>query len=381
MTDVDWTQVATAAQRTLDDLPQVVVEVGRVIRDRVPEYALVSEDQLRAATTRNVRDLLQAMRDRRQLTPAELADFTATVEERARNGVPVDEYLRAVTTAEAEMWEQLWQRSDGVSEANRLAAFALRFAIVNSVTRVTVSAHRRIEVASARADQERRAGALRLLLRGDLGPEDAAENLSSLGLSADNVFFVVRGRSREGQDGGRVGSVLAQGKDQAPHAALVLWAEDTVGLMCERPSAPSGLTVGYSGPVPVADLGAAHRRATGAFDTAWALGLEGAYELADLGIRAAVQASPEVGQVLRGRYLVPLEASGSLGQELLSTARTHLESGGKRETTAKRLHLHQNTVGYRLNRFCELTGADLTDLTTLAELHWLFTELDLRPLA
>jgi DNA-binding PucR family transcriptional regulator len=39
--------------------------------------------------------------------------------------------------------------------------------------------------------------------------------------------------------------------------------------------------------------------------------------------------------------------------------------------------MHVNTVGYRISRFVELTGADLTDLPTLAELWWLFTDLDL----
>lgn len=371
----DWTPVATAAQRTLDELPEVVAALTRVIREHVPEYALVSDEQLSAATTRNIRDLLHALRDRRHLTAAELADFTATVEERARNGVPVDEYLRAVTTAEAGLWQQLWLRADGVSQACTLEAFTLRFANVNAVTRVTVSAHRRIEVASARADQERRAGALRVLLQGGLGPDDAREHLARLGL-ADAAYFVVRARSRGGLDNDRVAAALGK---RGAQAAFVLWGEDTVGLVRDCPVASTGLTVGVAGPIPVAQLGVAHQQASIAFETAWSLGLEGAYDLASLGIRAAVQASPEVGQVLRERYLVPLVASGSLGHELLTTIRAHLECGGRRETTAKRLHLHQNTVGYRLNRFCELTGADLSDLTTLAELHWLFTDLDLRP--
>ncbi len=378
MADVDWTQVALAADRTLASLPEVLVEVGQMIRERVPRYALVSDDELAAALTRNVRDLLQALRERRHLTTGELDHFTATVEERARNGVPIDEYLRAVTTAEAEVWQQLWRRADGVSDACRLEVFTLRFANVNAVTRVTVRAHRRIELATARADQERRAEALRMLLRGVHAPQDAQELLARLGLLADGTYFVVRGRSRRAE-AERVAPTLAGGRDHAPHSAFVLWGEDTVGLMRERPRTASGLTAGFAGPIPVADLALAHQRASVAFETAWSLGLDGCVELADLGLRAAVQASPEVGQVLRERYLAPLDASGGLAQELLTTTRVHLEHGARRAKTAEQLHLHQNTVGYRLNRFCELTGADLSDLRTLAELHWLFTDLDLRP--
>jgi DNA-binding PucR family transcriptional regulator len=165
---------------------------------------------------------------------------------------------------------------------------------------------------------------------------------------------------------------------RAQDAAYVLWGDDTVGLARSRPVRVNGVTVGVAGPVPLPDLPAAHRQATTAFETAWALGLEGVADLPSLGLKAAVQASPEVGVELRRRYLAPLTASGTLGEELLATARAFLECGSRRDLAATRLHVHQNTVGYRLNRVCELTGVDLSDLTTLAELHWLFTDVDLR---
>jgi DNA-binding PucR family transcriptional regulator len=126
-------------------------------------------------------------------------------------------------------------------------------------------------------------------------------------------------------------------------------------------------------------LARAYDDASLALATALALGVPGLFDLADLGLRAAVQASPEVGKRLREKYLSPLRASGTLGDELLSTIRVFLETGSRREATATQLHLHFNTVGYRLSRFTELTGADLSDLTTLTELWWLFTDLDLRP--
>jgi len=377
----DWSAVAAAAGATLDALPEVIVDVKRVIRERVPEYALVSEDELTAATTRNIRDLLLALRERRHLTPKELEDFTVTVEERARNGVAVDEYLLAVGTAEAELWDQLWRRASGIPEPLRLEAFALRFANVQAVTRVTVAAHRRIELRTAREDQERRAVALRLLLREGLSPEDAREHLARLGLAAERSYFVVRARARKGLDSDRVIQLLVGGSDRAPHSAFVLWGDDTVGLVRDRPADARGLAAGVAGPVDLGRLPAAHQEASVAFETAWALGMEGTHDLGSLGIRAAVQASPEVGQALRERYLAPLLASGTLGEELLGTTRAYLECASSREAAAARLHVHQNTVGYRLNRFAELTGADLSDLTTLAELHWLFTDLDLRPRA
>jgi hypothetical protein len=277
------------------------------------------------------------------------------------------------------MWEQVWLRAKDVPEARVTEALLLRFANVNAITRVTASSHRRIELTTAREDQERRALALRALLRGGLSTVDTAEHLARLGLSPDRSYFIVRARSRKGLDSDRLPQALVHGRADPPYAAFVLWGEDTVGLLREQPPQAAGLTAGVAGPVSTDQFAAAHRAASTAFETAWALGLEGTYDLPGLGLRAAVQASPEVGIALRERFLTPLLASGSLGEELLSTARAFLESGSKRDVAAAQLYLHTNTVGYRLNRFCELTGADLTDLTTLAELHWLFTDLDLRP--
>lgn len=378
MGDDGWAAVTASAKALLEELPSLIKHLGRVIRERVPGYSAVSDEQLSAATTRNIRDLLLSLRDRRPLTHEELADFTATVEERARNGVPVDEYLTAVTTAEAELWDQLWKRAGDVSEATRLAVFSLRFGNVNAITRVTVAAHRRIELAGARADQERRAGALRALLRGGLQDQESREHLSQLGLALDGQWYVVRARPRGTLDADRLALTLRGGLD-ASLAVFVLWGDQTVGLLRDRPSGARGVTAGVAGPVAVAELPTADRLAADVLEAAWGLQLEGAFDLDTLGIRVAVQAWPQIGARLRSRYVEPVLSAGTLGEELLSTVQAHLECGGRREVTAARMHVHQNTVGYRLKRYSELTGADLNDLATLAELYWLFTELQLRP--
>lgn len=375
----DWQDVVGAVRRLQGDLDGVLREIARTIRDELPEYALVTEEQLTEATSRNIRDVLTALSERRLLTPAELQDFTLTVQERARDGVPIEQYLQALALAEVEVWEQLARRAGRLAEPRRLELFALRFANVQAITRTTVTAHRRVELRAAREDQERRALALRVLLQGGLPAEGARESLARLGLVADRAYYVVRARARTGAADDRLTQLLAAGCDRSPHAAFVLWGEDMVGLLRDRPSAVHGVVGGAAGPAPLEHLAEAHEQATTAFETAWALGLEGTHELGELGIKAAVQSSPQVGQALRERFLAPLTASGTLGPELLATTRTYLECGSSREAAAAALHLHQNTVGYRLNRFTELTGADLSDLATLAELHWLFTDLDLRP--
>ncbi|MER7585099.1 helix-turn-helix domain-containing protein [Kitasatospora sp. NPDC097691] len=59
----------------------------------------------------------------------------------------------------------------------------------------------------------------------------------------------------------------------------------------------------------------------------------------------------------RARLAALLEPLGDAG-ELLTTLRTHLAGGLNRRHTASALHLHPNTVDYRLRRIAALTGLD-----------------------
>lgn len=379
MTGSDWDGIVAAVDAVLADFDAVIKNVNQAIRDRIPAYVYVTDEQLTAATSRNIRAIFNALKERRYLRAAELADFEKTVEERARNGVPVDEYLLAVSTAEASAWEQLWERAGPVSAERRLEAWALRFANVTEVDRVTTKAHRRIELVTAREENAKRSLALRSLLRGEGSVAERLEDFTRLGLDSTRCYFVVRARSRGGADSDEVQQAIGGGFTHAPHVAYALWGDDLVGLQVERPSAPSDVVVGYAGPVSAEDLPVAQEQATLAFETAWALGHCGAHDLRSLGLKAAVQADVRFAGHLRAKYLVPIRESGGLGEELLATVRAYLEQGGSRDAVAAQLHVHSNTVGYRVGRFVELTGADLTDLTTLAELWWLFTDLELRP--
>lgn len=108
----EWTAVAAAAQSALDDLEQVMHAVAGDIRDGVPAYAMVSDDELAKTLTPNVKAVLLALRDRRRLLPAELAGFTNTVEQRARDGVALDDYLSGIAFGEVGIWEQVALRAE-----------------------------------------------------------------------------------------------------------------------------------------------------------------------------------------------------------------------------------------------------------------------------
>lgn len=55
--------------------------------------------------------------------------------------------------------------------------------------------------------------------------------------------------------------------------------------------------------------------------------------------------------------------------ELMSTLRVHLHNDFNRRRTSRMLHIHQNTVDYRLKRIGQLAGLDITRADTLWQLR------------
>ncbi|MGI5201927.1 helix-turn-helix domain-containing protein [Spirillospora sp. CA-108201] len=111
-------------------------------------------------------------------------------------------------------------------------------------------------------------------------------------------------------------------------------------------------------PGEVAPMYALGRRALRAGAAA---GLTGMRELADLALLTATEAEPELGGLLAAALLPGLDPGEPFHRELAETALAYLDHGGRIEPTAEALHVHGNTVKYRIRRFQELAGRPLLD--------------------
>ncbi|HWO63597.1 MAG TPA: helix-turn-helix domain-containing protein, partial [Umezawaea sp.] len=69
----------------------------------------------------------------------------------------------------------------------------------------------------------------------------------------------------------------------------------------------------------------------------------------------------------------PLNPASTFHHELVTTALCYLDHGRRIGTTATVLHIHANTVRYRLDRLTELTTVDLGDTTHPHRSHVLTT--------
>ncbi|OBF82631.1 PucR family transcriptional regulator [Mycobacterium sp. 852002-51163_SCH5372311] len=353
----------------LDEHADVAGRVREAVAARVPAYRAIPGEALDAEVRLEVERVLRCACA--ALDERELVELAAIGEARARDGIFVDDMLRAwrigvevVVGCAREAAQDVGVDDSSVLE---FVQSVLAWSDVAMVT--TARAHRRAELALALAADESRAAFVRGALLGALPAAELRMHAEVYGLDTDAEYVAVR--ARLGDDGPQFRMEQALGFQdpaQGRPGLCALVDGDLAGFLIEPPRQVEGV-VGFGPPRPLLRLNESYRMAARALVTAEACGLRGAYDIATLGLRTAVAMDADVGELLRKRYLQPLSASGS-SRDLVATLRTYLACGMHVERTAARLFVHQNTVRYRLARFEELTGASLRDTEVLTEVWW-----------
>jgi purine catabolism regulator len=199
--------------------------------------------------------------------------------------------------------------------------------------------------------------------------------LAHAGLPIDEqlVLVIARGRDGDPDDAGLVRRLDANGVAHLllrQRHELVVLLGDFRGLAELIGSVPE-LRAGASQPFSAGKPLAGARR-----EAAWSLtrALDADEPLVRYGEDPRDRWLPDDPAGLRG--LVddvlgePLRYDGEHGTALVNTAHTWLECNRSVAQAARRLHVHPNTLSYRLRRFAALSGRRLTDTADMAEV-WL----------
>ncbi|MET7367702.1 PucR family transcriptional regulator [Streptomyces sp. NPDC005566] len=226
-----------------------------------------------------------------------------------------------------------------------------------------------LRLAMVRNEREtlRREGAETLaeLLQEVLDPEAARRRLARHAIEGDTVLLVVRRTTDE---------ALLRCLEDHPHL-LLTWGEDRYVLGAPELAAAvaelAGVAAGMSRPfLPGAALKVAQREALWAVSKA----VESGRPVVRYGDDSTGRWLPDDPAVLTalvehvlGEVLRYDEAHDS---QLLVSARTWMERDRRTETAAAALHIHPNTLAYRLRRFGTLARRDLASTGALAEV-WL----------
>jgi hypothetical protein len=310
---------------------------------------------------------LIALRELRPPTTAELERSAAIGRERAEQGLTIDAVLHAYRISVTGVWSRFGElaRERGADVATVLAFSETLWLWADAVMDVVAAAHREVELARTREEQQRRDAFVFAALLGSSDHAELRRDAAALDVDPERPYVPFRAR---GLDAGPLSRRVGLGL--AGDGLIAALDHDLIGLTAARPRPVAGVCVGVGPPARLAELPAAFALAGRAQATALAFGEAGVFALGDLSIRPAIVGDGALGAAFVARYLEPLAELGRLGDELETTLRTWFACDMHVEDTARALHVHANTLRHRLRRFEDATGANLRRAPDLVELWW-----------
>jgi hypothetical protein len=346
------------------DAAEIARRMVAVFKSEISGYARLPESvlagQILAVSQRNVELFFRSITEVRGPTEEELEPFRASARSRAEEGLPLEDLLHAYRMGGRLGWESLVEAAEPDEYGALLAAAGLLMRYIDSVSSAVAQTYLD-EHQHLVSEEERRQ---RALVEALIHPERDTPAIRDL---ADRVGFPVADRYRpfaKALPGAPTyaHSQLASGLRARGVLALTegdrvtgLAAEDADGASFARPRGPFAL----GEPTPRAELGTALADMRLLVDLGRRRGVEGPVEPDAFGPELLLARAPDLADRIGRQVLGPLDAYAERrGSGLLETLQAFFDCGLDRRRTAQQLHVHPNTLDYRLRRITELTGLD-----------------------
>lgn len=347
MTD-SLTELATRLEHERAD---IVAASLAAVYGELPSYAAVPRADVERSLGYNVGRAIRTLAEGAAPSTATSQEAAATTRERAGQGVPIEDIIRAYRICLRVIHDRFVELADsrGVPAAEVLRGSTLLWAVGDWFTAGVAIQYQARSIDEA----VRRSAFLRDVFDGSgvlentVGLEPGRYSVA-LALADEHADRVVRALGEAGGIAGRVGDTV-------------------VAVLAHPPSWGEGvLAVGPA--VEVLDL----RSSADLARRVLALVRDrqpGVYGIPELSWRLAA-VDPAVSAHLAAIYLAPLESQGEFGELVIGTVRTYLACDRRVKDAARELHVHQNTLRYRLARFEEAVGRSLESTETLVGLAW-----------
>jgi hypothetical protein len=381
--------------------PRVVDEVVAAARTAAPEIARLPD----ADTRRHVTVLLDAGLAvfERQSDEPDFIEAARLGADRAAQGIPLAALLCGVRAGRTRVFEIAIERgrAAGIPHDDLLTGALELERYAGALERHLVDGYHAAERRLARDRADAAARLLRrLLLREPAGTDPDADELARFGLHPGARYHCLvygdpgapllppanRCEGLLGAVEGRIAGLSLRPPSAAganptrppgPAGANPTRPPNAAGANPTRPPNATGANpetlLVFTPPVPLSGAADAYRLCVAAWLAAERFGRRGVHAVTDLAGETVLAGHPDLAGLLRDSLLERLRPADAFHRELASTALSYLDHGQRLDQTASALHVHPNTVRYRLRRLHDLTGAPADAdqrLTVLETLRW-----------
>ena len=348
------------------DTGAVATEMVATFREEIAGYQRLPQavlmGQIYEVSRQNVDLFFRSITDGRGPTPEELEAFRASARNRASEGMPLEDLLHAYRLGGRLGWRAITAAARTTEEQRALllgAELLMRYVDqISAVVAQTYLDERQVLV----SEEERRLRDLTGALLRDAPLSSEAEAF------ARRAGFPVTDRYRPF-------ALVVPGAPAHVHSqvaaalrargVLALTEGDRVaGLAPEDTDRAAMLDgrslVAFGDPTRRAELPAALEEMRLLVELGRREGRTGAIAAEACLLELLLARSPRLAGLVRRRALGPLEAYAERrASDLLPTLQTFVACDLDRRRAAEELHVHPNTLDYRLQRVAELTGLDL----------------------
>jgi PucR C-terminal helix-turn-helix domain len=372
------------AERPWEELPALIAPAMRpglkalademiiAIRATVPAYARPLEgavaEGVRAGVEGALSQFLDVVEEGHEGPLPERELYAELGRGEAREGRSLEALLAAYRVGARVAWRRAAARARELELDDEMLALLAEsiFAYIDELSAASAEGFAREQSAAAGEADRRRAALARLLIQGHPRADPAQIELAArdAGMELPDRFAAVVWAPREGD---RTASWL-------PLGSLAVADGELSYALVPDPDAPMrraeivrafGRQVAAIGPsVPWPDAARSALRATEVYRliASGAIAADGLVLAEDHLTTLLIERDPSLLSELAERRLAPLaEASPSARRRLLETLEAWLQHHGSVPEVARAIHVHPQTVRYRLNQLRNLFGDDLDD--------------------
>jgi len=336
--------------RTMASDPGVVEAVVTAARSDSPAVASLPIAENRRHIAVIVAAALTAFADREGPRHEDFAAAAQLGADRAAQGIGLTELLQGVHAGRSRTIAITMERSRALGvPADLLLEVMLDFErYVGALERHVVSGYHAAELELSRTARDTRTQLLRRLLLEELPHEEVGR----IGLAANRTYFCLVSDVTDPAQAQAVERRIA-----CPDGVFGLVEGRLTGLVPRLP-APGQITtdelVVVAPAVPLREIPTVYPTCCAAL--AAATGRHGLQHLSDLAVETALATQPVLAGILARELFGVLDPADRYHRQLVSTALAYLTAGRRLDQTAAALHLHANTVRYRLSRLTAMTG-------------------------